>query len=82
MRSLLGTAMILCVVGTPVPRYAAAVNCDQVRRYLSTGRSLQDVAESMVITVDEVRKCQRAGSAEDAPPQTAPTPGAVPKINY
>ena len=53
---------------------AAVVNCKQVNKYLSTGRSVQDVAETMVIGEDEVKKCQeeaatqgQAGGAAKAP---------------
>ena len=70
MRTL---TLALLFVGTlPVllPRGAAAVNCDQVRRYLATGRSVQDVAETMIISVDEVKKCQQAGAASPAPAGT------------
>ena len=51
---------------------AAAVNCDQVRRYLATGRSAEDVAELMVVDLNEVKKCAEAGGAKD----TTPTPAA------
>ena len=44
----------------------SAVNCEQVKKYLKTGRTPQDVADTMVISVDEVKKCQnepdKAGS--------------------
>ena len=43
---------------------AGAVNCKQVNKYLQTGRSVKDVAETMVIGEDEVKKCQEeAGDA-------------------
>jgi hypothetical protein len=51
---------------------ASAVNCEQVRRYLKTGRSPQEIAETMVIDVSEVKKCQEQGEKEAAP--SAPTP--------
>ena len=47
---------------------AAAINCDQVRRYAQTGRTPDDIAESMVVDVNEVKKCLEQG--KDA----APTP--------
>src|SRR5262249_1428770 len=50
---------------------SAKINCDQVRRYLKTGRSAEDVAETMVIDIKDVRKCQETGDAE---PATTPTP--------
>jgi hypothetical protein len=60
-----------------MPRAAEAVNCDQVRRYLQTGRSAEDIADTMVIGLDEVKKCQQGGSGEQKGEQTpAPTPAA------
>jgi hypothetical protein len=50
---------------------AAAVNCDQVRRYLATGRSAEDVADTMVVSLDEVKKCQQAGEQKAAEPAGA-----------
>ena len=43
---------------------AAAVNCKQVNKYLQTGRSVKDVAETMVIGEDEVKKCQDEAAAQ------------------
>ena len=37
---------------------AEGVNCKQVNKYLQTGRSTKDVAETMVISEDDVKKCQ------------------------
>jgi hypothetical protein len=60
-----------------LPRVAAGVNCDQVRRYLQTGRSVQDVAETMIVSVDEVKKCQASAPAQQKGEQSpAPTPPA------
>jgi hypothetical protein len=36
----------------------AEVNCKQVNKYLQTGRSVKDVAETMVISESDVEKCQ------------------------
>lgn len=48
----------------------AAVNCAQVNRYLQTGRSVEDVATTMVIPEEEVRKCQEeAAKDETAEPE-------------
>ena len=42
---------------------AGEVNCKQVNKYLGTGRSVKDVAETMVISESDVKKCQdQAGS--------------------
>lgn len=69
---------LLVVGGLPVlmPSSASAVNCDQVRRYLSTGRSVDDVAETMVINVDDVKKCQQEGSQTGE--KAGPKPGDKP----
>ncbi len=53
---------------------SAQVNCQQVMRNLKTGRSPQEVAETMVIDVSEVKKCQEA--AEKAAPAAPAAPGA------
>jgi hypothetical protein len=59
-----------------VPASAAAVNCAQVNKYLGTGRSVQDVAETMIIPEAEVRKCQQeASGGASGSPASAPTPG-------
>jgi hypothetical protein len=52
----------------------AGVNCDQVKKYLKTGRTPQDVADTMVIPLDDVKKCQ--GETGAAAPAAAGTPGA------
>ena len=49
---------------------SAQVNCQQVLRNLKTGRSAEEVAETMVIDVKDVKKCQEA--AEKAAPATPP----------
>jgi hypothetical protein len=59
-----------------LPRVAAGVNCDQVRRYLQTGRSVQDVSETMIISVDEVKKCQESAPQQKGEQPPAPTPPA------
>jgi hypothetical protein len=57
---LLGVGLLLVAAGPS----AATVNCKQVNKYLQTGRSVKDVAETMVIGEDEVKKCQdEAGNA-------------------
>jgi hypothetical protein len=49
----------------------AAVNCEQVRRYAQTGRTPEDIAESMIVDVSEVKKCLETGN-KDAAPTPAP----------
>jgi len=48
---------------------SADVNCNQVRRYAKTGRTPQDIAETMIIDVDVVKKCLE--SVEAAKPTPA-----------
>lgn len=60
------------VVASSVLPALAEVNCEQVRRYAKTGRTEQDIAETMVIDVETVKKCLQGGDAGT----TAPTPAA------
>jgi hypothetical protein len=78
---LLGAALL---VGTATWSGAGQVNCKQVKKYLDTGRSVKDVAETMVIDEDEVKKCQeQAGSGEtkgaDMPAGGGAKPGEATK---
>ena len=58
---LVGGALL---VATASMSRAEGVNCKQVNKYLQTGRSVKDVAETMVIGEDDVKKCQeQAGDA-------------------
>lgn len=43
---------------------AAEVNCKQVNKYLQTGRSVKDVAETMVVSESDVEKCKAEAGAE------------------
>jgi hypothetical protein len=45
---------------------AAEVNCKQVNKYLQTGRSVKDVAETMVISESDVEKCKAADTGGGA----------------
>jgi len=57
---ILGGALIFA---TAARGLAAEVNCKQVNKYLQTGRSTKDVAETMVISEADVEKCKaQAGS--------------------
>jgi hypothetical protein len=60
---LLGALMIL---GTANVSFAEAIQCKRILKYLSTGRSPSDVAETMVISEDEVIACQEEAEAEKA----------------
>jgi hypothetical protein len=70
---LAGGMIVACLM----PRAAQGVNCDQVRRYLQTGRSAEDVADTMMVPLGDVKKCQQGSSGEQKGEQTpAPTPAA------
>jgi len=56
-RSLIGFGVATSLVLGAATGYSA-VNCEQVKKYLKTGRTPQDIADTMVIPVDEVKKCQ------------------------
>ena len=49
---------VALIVGITSSGLAGTVNCKQVNKYLQTGRSVADVAETMVIEEAEVKKCQ------------------------
>jgi hypothetical protein len=66
----LGVAVLLATAGLGT---AGAVNCKQVNKYLDTGRSVSDIAETMVISEDDVKKCQAEKAA--APAGTPPASG-------
>ena len=50
----------ILVLGMATLGTAAEVNCKQVNKYLQTGRSVKDVAETMVISESDVEKCKAA----------------------
>ena len=52
---VIGAALLL---GTAASSFAGAVNCKQVNKYLQTGRSVKDVAETMVVDEADVKRCQ------------------------
>lgn len=55
----------------------AEVNCKFVMKNLQTGRTVEEVAQTMVIGEDEVRKCQEEaaakGGGEAKPGEAKPT---------
>lgn len=62
MKRILVAAIGFTFLG--VASQAVAINCDQVKRYLSTGRSVEEIAETMIVSVDEVKKCVDAEKKE------------------
>ena len=70
--TVLGMAVVATVMlGMVQP--ASAVNCKQVLKYLSTGRTPEQISETMVIDVGEIKKCQEEAA------KAAPTPAAEKK---
>lgn len=77
-----GLAIVLgaSLTALAVPAAWADVNCKQVKKYLGTGRTAQDVADTVVISIEDVKKCQAGGDAAGksaAPSAAAPAPGAA-----
>jgi len=72
MRKLIAAVCFANCLAVFLPQGAAAVNCEQVKRYLATGRSVEDIADTMVVSVEEVQKCQQGEKDNPAP---AATPG-------
>lgn len=56
----------LLVVGLAGVGSAAEIQCKRILKYLSTGRSVSDVAETMVISEDDVQRCKDEAEAEGA----------------
>jgi hypothetical protein len=65
---LLGLALGFVLGGTSLP--AAAVNCKAVNKMLKTGRTPQDLADTMVVDVGEIEKCKE--EAEKAGGEATP----------
>ena len=63
--------LTICTLLFGAAQAIAGVNCDQVRRYAQTGRTPDDIAESMIVDVSEVKKCLEGDKKE-----AAPTPAA------
>ncbi|HEV7730910.1 MAG TPA: hypothetical protein VGR62_02065 [Candidatus Binatia bacterium] len=70
---LLGGALI---VASATLASAEGVNCKQVKKYLDTGRSVKDVAETMVVSEADVKNCQEQLGG-DAPKGDAPAADAA-----
>jgi hypothetical protein len=60
---VLGGALVL---GAATFGLAGEVNCKQVNKYLQTGRSVKDVAETMVVSESDVEKCKAADTGGGA----------------
>ena len=63
-RTLLGIAGITAFVAVGAgTSFGADVNCGIVNKDLKMGRTPQDISERMMISVDDVKKCQAQGGA-------------------
>lgn len=54
---------------------AYAINCDQVKRAAAAGRSVDDIAETMIVDPAEVKKCLGGDAKEqeqEKPKEAAP----------
>ena len=78
MKRSMGIALTIAAISLVTTTAFAGINCNQVKKYLGTGRTPQDVAETMVITLDEVKKCQEGGDAGAAGQPAAPAPAGAP----
>lgn len=65
-------ALAVAVTVASVTPVLAGVNCAQVKKYLGLGRTPQDVADTMVIPLDDVKKCQAGGDAKAASSPSTP----------
>ena len=71
-KALLGIAgASIMLLATTSPGFAGAVNCGIVNKDLKMGRTPQDIAERMMISVDDVKKCQEEAA------KAAPAPAAA-----
>lgn len=59
--SVLVAAAVLCASVSA----RAAVSCEQVRKYAGSGRSAEDISDTMVVPLDEVKKCLEGEKAGD-----------------
>jgi hypothetical protein len=76
MRSRILVIGLGLLLGSAGVGWGGPVNCKQVNKYLELGRSVKDVAETMVISEDEVKKCQaEAGKPAGAQAEGAPAAG-------
>ena len=56
------TALLLAIAAPSM----AGPNCGLVKKDLDMGRTPEDISERMMVSVDEVKKCQEGGAAAGA----------------
>jgi hypothetical protein len=64
---------MLLVIGTAGMGVASEIQCKRILKYLSTGRTPTEIAETMVISEDDVIACQEE-AAEEAGAEAADAP--------
>jgi hypothetical protein len=71
-KALLGVvgAGVLVLAGATVG--SAQVNCGIVNKDLKMGRTADDIAERMMISTDDVKKCAEQAKKDAPPPAAAP----------
>jgi hypothetical protein len=73
-RLLLGALLVASMAGVGA---ASEIQCKRILKYLDTGRTASEVAETMVISEDDVVRCQEeakeaeGGSGSEAPSEDA-----------
>jgi len=75
-KALMGFAAGSLLAASVTVSFAQSVNCALVNKNLQSGRTEQEVAETMVISVDDVKKCKEM--KKDAAPAAAPVTGEKP----
>ncbi len=66
-KALLGVAGIgaLLLAGA-TPSHAGSVNCGIINKDLKMGRTPQDISERMMVSVEDVKKCQEEAAKAEA----------------
>lgn len=79
-KALMGVAGASLLLLAGAATSSAQVNCGLVNKNLQSGRTDQEIAETMVISVDDVKKCkeQKKDAAPAAAPVTGDKPAAAP----
>lgn len=72
-RSMTAALILVAALATAAP--AGAINCEQARKYATTGRSAEDIADTMVADPAEVKKCLAGGEAQGSGKAAAPPAG-------
>lgn len=75
-RQRLGSGLVIAAVLLAAST-ASAINCDQARKAAATGRTVDEIAETMIADPAEVKKCldESKKSADDKKPAGSPQAG-------